>query len=522
MEDSLQNDNKETKLYLELEIKIWDNNSNGIFNFQVGQYSYVHDEIDQSYFYVRINNNDLLKIESQILFDNNNGDILFRIRKSLKNDNKYTIIIPIVKKMKRNEYNINHLNNAAWYVIRSEQPQNELYENENYILNENDILKFGRKKYEIIKININSSENEIYKNNNLAYNISQINKGKGSIFNINIEAYQYRVTDNDDNNAYIKEELENENMKRQNCNIFIKNDTGQIKEKKNNDKKDSDIKTNNDNNKNFIINNYENQSDYYYLKNESSCKINRNINNKNNEKNKSKREDENERCRICFISQSAKENPLLRICSCKDYIHFNCLKKYINTKIEISDNLAQTIKTYICPKFNCDVCLTPYPLRFRIKEYNKIYELIDYNIAKELDYIVLESLDCIENGRNYKVIHVIKLINDIINIGRNCLNDIIDTDTSVYERHAVLKYNKEKGYITIENRSENYGTLVLIRGNITIEEKKIGLQVGSNYVTACMIEKKIGENVFFVKKNKNDKTTQCSTIKNNQNENIHV
>ena len=515
MEYSLQNDNKETKLYLELEIKIWNNNSNGIFNFQIGQYSYLHDEIDQSYFYVRINNDDLMKIESQILFDDNNGDILFRIRKSLKNDNKYTIIIPILKTMKRNKYNINHLNNAAWYVIGSEQPQNEFYENGNYILNENDILKFGRKKYEIIKININSSGNEICKNNNLAYNISQINKDKGSIFNINIETYQYKVTDIDDNNAYIKEELENENMKSQNYNIFIKNDTSQIKEKINSDKKDNDIeRKNNDNNKN--------QSDYYYLKNENSGKINRYINIDNNDNNKSNREDENERCRICFSSESTKENPKLRICSCKDYIHFDCLKKYINTKIEITDNSAQTIRTYICPKFNCEVCLTPYPLRFRIKEYNKIYELIDYNIAKELDYIVLESLDYIENGRNYKIIHVIQLINDIINIGRNCLNDIIDTDISVSENHAVLKYNKEKGYITIENRSEKYGTLVLIRGDITIEEKKIGLQVGSNYVTACMIEKKIGENVFFVKKSENDNTTQCSTIKNNQNGNIDV
>ena len=95
--------------------------------------------------------------------------------------------------------------------------------------------------------------------------------------------------------------------------------------------------------------------------------------------------DENERCRICYSFESTKDNPLLRICSCKDYIHFECLKKYIKTKIEIHENSKLTVKTYICPKFNCEVCLVPYPLRFRIKEYNKIYELIDYNIAQELD-----------------------------------------------------------------------------------------------------------------------------------------
>ena len=126
-------------------------------------------------------------------------------------------------------------------------------------------------------------------------------------------------------------------------------------------------------------------------------------------------------------------------------------------------------------------------------------------------------MDYIIEGFNYKIIHIVQLINDSINIGSNNTNDIIDTDKSVSRKHAVLKYNKEKGYITIENRSETYGTLVLIKGNITVKEKTIGLQVGRSYVTACMIEKKIGENETFVINNDNsDNSTKSNSSSKNE------
>ena len=185
---------------------------------------------------------------------------------------------------------------------------------------------------------------------------------------------------------------------------------------------------------------------------------------------------------------------------------------YIKTKIEIHENSKFTVKTYICPKFNCEVCLSTYPLRFRIKEYNKIYELIDYNIAPELDYIVLESLDYIIEDKNYKMIHVVQLFKDKINIGRSHFNDIIDTDISVSREHAVLNYNKREGIITIENKSQKFGTLVLVRGNITVKEKKISFQVANNYITASMIEKNIGENVMMKYEN-NYNSTNSSTCK---------
>ena len=446
MEDNMQNDQEDQKKKLCLDIKTWNSKS---FNYKDTNFEPKFDEIDESYFYYCSGTKHCIdKTKFQHLIDNSSGDyILFRVRKSTKEKNKYEIINPIQKDMKKTKNNIQKLkNNGGWLVVRNENTEIGFFgnENEDYILNVNDIIKFGGKMYEIIRMNINNSEKNIIKVNNLENNISQINKKKGSVFNIDIEAYQY------------KNELMNKSTEK---------NKNSINEKINNN---SIINKN-------IINNNESLSDSY------STEYNADSN-------------EIEKCRICYGIESTKENPMIKICSCKDYFHFKCLKIYIKTKTEIHENSRFTVKTYICQKFNCEVCLEPYPLRFRIKEYNKIYELIDFDLPQELDYIILESLDYIENDKNYKIIHVVQLERDKISIGRNLMNDIIDPFLSVSREHAVLNYNKEKGNITIKNRSQKFGTLVLIKGNIKMTKKKIGFQVGKSYITAYLAEKNEGEN----------------------------
>ena len=90
---------------------------------------------------------------------------------------------------------------------------------------------------------------------------------------------------------------------------------------------------------------------------------------------------------------------------------------------------------------------------------------------------------------NLKIVHVIKLIDDTISIGRFNTNDIVDINSSVSRNHAILKYNKNNGNLTIEDRSSTFGTLVLIKDNIKMKEKKICFQVGKSLVTAGLIEK---------------------------------
>ena len=156
----------------------------------------------------------------------------------------------------------------------------------------------------------------------------------------------------------------------------------------------------------------------------------------------------------------------------------------MNTKTEIRENGKLTVKTYICNKFNCDVCCKPYPLRFRVPEFDRAYELIDLTVPSEFDYIILESLDYIKDHNNLKTVHIVNLNEDEIMIGRNDENDIIDTDISVSRRHAILKFHKDTGKLNLINISEKFGTLILIKGNIKMKENDIHFQVGKSYIKA--------------------------------------
>ena len=157
----------------------------------------------------------------------------------------------------------------------------------------------------------------------------------------------------------------------------------------------------------------------------------------------------------------------------------------------MTENSKRTVTTYTCLKFNCDICLKPYQLRFRILEFDRIYELIDLNLPEETDYICLESLDFIKDNNNIKKVHIVKLINEKINIGRNNCNDIIIEDISVSNDHAVLKYNKNNKSLFLENKNGKYGTLVLVRGNIKIREEKTYFQIGSTHISLELAKKKI-------------------------------
>ena len=340
---------------------------------------------------------------------NPKGDnqILFQLRKSFKKK-CYEIINPIKKcnQIQKNSEYIKDLNNRFWYVIKS---KNQIHEenDEDYVLNQNDIIKLGDKKYEVTKIRINKADNnyEGFRDSNNNYNIGEINKKAGPIFKFDIKKDKYRIS---------LKSLENKDC-----------------------------------------------------------------------------EKEDEQCWICLgTSSTSIDNPLINLCNCKNkFVHYLCLKEYLQTKTRIHENFKHTVSTYCCNKFNCDVCLTPYPTRFKISEFNKEYELIDLNLPEEFNYMILESLDYIKEKDNIKRIHVIELTDDEIYIGRNNINDVIDNDLTVSRNHAILKYNQAEGEVILENRSETYGTLVLIKGNIKMKSKNLNLQIGNSFITVNLTSK---------------------------------
>lgn len=397
------------KQSLNLKIKTKEKSkTNGLFDYNPNsrRIKIIEQTIpDDNAYIIKQNFNNTYKVISKQSEFNSNGNnqILFHLRKSFKN-NCYEMINPIIKCNqidKHSEY-IEELNNKFWYVIRSKTPIQE-ENDEDYVLNENDIIKLGEKKYEVTKIRINKADNNYEPSrDDDNYNISGINKKAGSIFKFDIKKDKYKV-----------ESLENKDC-----------------------------------------------------------------------------EKEGEQCWICLEGSSTSiDNPLISICKCKDkFVHYLCLKQYLQTKIKIRENFKGTVSTYCCNKFNCDMCLTPYPTKFKISEFNKEYELIDLNLPEELDYMILESLDFVkekdDKKENIKRIHVIQLKDDEIYIGRNGMNDVIDEDLTVSRNHAILRYNRAEGEVVLENRSETYGTLVLIKGNIKMKKKNINLQIGNSFITA--------------------------------------
>ena len=414
------------------------------------------------------------------------------------------VINPIIQhKIFESDYNI-FLNDKIWFSVKSHSylRGNKL----NYNLNENDIIKIGRKIYVITKIHFasdNIRDENFYMNNNISY-VSIINKKSKPVFNINIKPNRYKIRNNKNINIEKENEEKANKIKEEKANKVNIIESKNIIQNINKFYIDNNINTKNAINSNNISgnntsnqNNDKNGKNIYQNNSVSSPKNDHSNNtqneNENNNDIESENENENDKCWICLNSNYDEDNPLICLCNCNNFIHYKCLKKYltktdnVNFKKTETVNLKKTVKTYIYSNFNCDMCLKPYQLRFRIPELGETYELID--LPKENDYICLESVDYINNN-NIKIMHIVQLKDQEIYMGRDINYDIIDNDIYVSREHALLKYNKNNKSLFLENKNERYGTLVLVRGNIKIREKTY-FQILNTHISIEITKKKI-------------------------------
>jgi hypothetical protein len=415
---------------------------------------------------------------------NQNGDnkILCRIRKSLRT-NIYEVINPIIKKkIYTSEFFINNLNNNIWFPVQSSKYCDKK-NNQVYHLNENDIIKFGEIMYCVFELFIKKSSIINDDNfNNKINDISNINKKSKSIFNIDIKTNQYKINNNKNNEKVNKQQITCSNENKNIINNESKNESitkGENKFKTitiSESRNENFIKTENKaSTKNEIS--YENET-----KNETNIRSGISVIPQNGSENEN--EYEYDKCWYCPNSNSNSDinNPLICLCSCHNYIHYECLKKYLRAKITVSENKKKTVTTYRCEFFNCNVCKTPYHLRFRIPEFNKIYNLIDFTLPDKTDYICLESLNYSKDKNNIKTLHIIQLNDQEITIGGIDVNDIFNNDISKSGVQAVLRYNKNNGNLFLEDKNSKFGTLVLVRGNVKIKEEQTYFQIGKIYM----------------------------------------
>ena len=201
--------------------------------------------------------------------------------------------------------------------------------------------------------------------------------------------------------------------------------------------------------------------------------------------------DDERLCKICYSEDNDKENnPLVHLCNCNGglrFSHFECIKKWMQTKLVTKENEKKTVKSYNIKSFNCEICKTPYPFKFKLNGIEKPFELIDLEKPVGCDYIVLESLNQMKENCNIKSIHVIQLTGDELTIGRGHESDVRINDISVSRKHAILKYNSEDGTLLLKDLKSKFGTLILIKKPLKIKEKKIHLQIGRTYIEGWLM-----------------------------------
>ena len=227
-------------------------------------------------------------------------------------------------------------------------------------------------------------------------------------------------------------------------------------------------------------------------------------------------------CKICYSEENDKENnPLVHLCNCNGglrFSHFLCIKKWMETKLVVKENEKKTVKSYNIKSFNCEICKTPYPFKFKLNGIEKPFELIDLEKPVNSDYIVLESLNQMKENCNIKSIHVIQLTGEELTVGRGHESDVRINDISVSRSHAKLKYNISDGTLLLRDLKSKFGTLILIKKPLQIKEKKIHLQIGRTYIEAWLMSMADFEKLRREKKQKHMKQHHQHNTQQTQNQ----
>ena len=197
-------------------------------------------------------------------------------------------------------------------------------------------------------------------------------------------------------------------------------------------------------------------------------------------------------CRICYIEEENKDNPLVEPCNCSGsmkYIHLNCLKKWISTKSCVQIDSSEDCIIYIIKKIECELCKTKLPDYIKYK--GKILEILDFHDHFK-NYICLESLTS-DKFKN-RFLYVANLdCKDIIKIGRGHDANILISDISVSRIHSIIF--KENNLVYIKDNNSKFGSLILIQASFLKlnDFLNLNIQIGRTF---CRIKKVKNFNLF--------------------------
>ena len=187
-------------------------------------------------------------------------------------------------------------------------------------------------------------------------------------------------------------------------------------------------------------------------------------------------------CRICYGDETSEENPLIYPCICKGsmkYIHYECLKNWLNAKIEEdisvdSENPEVEVISYNRKDISCELCKEKLPdyVRFNNRYYN-----ISFYKPKFEEFIVLESMRA--DKHKAKFIHIISFDKkNSINLGRANECELSISELSVSRFHCII--HKDEGDLYLEDNSSKFGTLILIQNNNLFMNDNVPLRIQIN------------------------------------------
>lgn len=220
-------------------------------------------------------------------------------------------------------------------------------------------------------------------------------------------------------------------------------------------------------------------------------------------------------CRICYITSSDMENPLISPCKCNGtmkYIHYKCLKHCI--EVNLTKKIEQNYKYYNWKNYSCEICKEEYPKYIKIKD--SLYPLVDLEIGFS-SYITCDYAlyDDVRKKTSRKGILIIKINEDsdedIITLGRSQNNRVKLKDISVSRNHCNII--KRKNQLFIVDKGSKFGSLIYINNPLSINKKNDEeIIISGRHWFSIKLEE---ETNFFSKLFFSAKCCQCNEIKQN-------
>lgn len=192
-------------------------------------------------------------------------------------------------------------------------------------------------------------------------------------------------------------------------------------------------------------------------------------------------------CRFCFcytVSDDFTENMLISPCKCKGsskYIHFGCLKRWIQNKFKILNKgyNNEKIKKFEIKKINCNLCKESFPYEIAYK--GKVSKLISIEMPKIYPSLTFFIRDFhFDKSKDRKDIYYISLREEEeFDFGTNQRNDLTFKNNFLISRfHFKLKCERySQQIVDLESR---FGTHLVLRDDVElVVNKKVYLQVNN-------------------------------------------